>query len=310
MNKLICIVSPCFNEEDNIVELYERIMQVMSKELYDYEILFIDNASTDKTVEIIKKIAQEDKRVKLIVNCRNFGHIRSPFYGILQSNGDACLLIASDLQDPPEMIPKLIRKWEAGYKTILAVKPKSIESKIMRLIRQSYYRFLTSIADVPLIQNATGAGLFDKQVIDILKKIDDPYPYFRGLLCEIGLSIGTVEFIQPKRKNGITKNNFLTLYDMAMLGITKHSKLPLRLVTICGFLLSFVSLLISIFYLLYKLLFWDSVQIGIAPLLIGLFFLGGIQMFFIGVLGEYVAAIYTHTRKTPLVIESERINFL
>jgi glycosyltransferase involved in cell wall biosynthesis len=309
MKKLISIVTPCFNEEENVNELYERVSRVMSVENYDYELLFIDNASIDQTINRVKQIAKEDNRVKLIVNCRNFGHIRSPYHAILQMGGDACILIAADLQDPPEMIPEFIRKWESGFKTILAVKPQSDESRIMRLLRHSYYHFLTSIADVPLVRNATGAGMFDRQVIEILKKIDDPYPYFRGLVCEIGLSISTVEFKQPKRSKGVTKNNFFTLYDLAMLGITKHSKLPLRLVTMSGFILAAVSLIVSFIYLAVKIAFWDSVQIGIAPILIGLFFFSGIQLFFIGVLGEYVGAIYTQARKMPHVVELERVNF-
>ena len=309
MKKLISIVTPCFNEEDNIVELYERVSNVMRIEDYNYELIFIDNASTDQTVERIKQIAKVDLKVKLIVNCRNFGHIRSPYHGILNSEGDACILIASDLQDPPEIIPKFIRKWESGSKTVLAVKPESEESKFMKFVRRSYYYFLTSISDVPLVRNSTGAGLFDKQVIDILRKIDDPYPYFRGLVCEIGLSISTVEFTQPKRLKGVTKNNFFTLYDIAMLGITKHSKLPLRLVTMAGFILALLSILVSFFYLIIKIIYWDSLQLGIAPIIVGLFFFGGIQMFFIGVLGEYVGAIYTHTRKVPHVVEIERVNY-
>jgi polyisoprenyl-phosphate glycosyltransferase len=309
MKKKISIVTPCFNEEENIDELYARVTRVMEVENYDYELIFIDNASTDQTVAKVKQIAKNDLKVKLIVNCRNFGHIRSPYHGVLQSDGDACILIASDLQDPPEMIPEFIRKWENGFKTILAVKPESDESSLMRLMRHAYYHFLTSIADVPLVRNATGAGMFDKEVINVLRKIEDPYPYFRGLVCEIGLSMSTVAFKQPRRAKGVTKNNFFTLYDIAMLGITKHSKLPLRLVTMGGFLLAFLSLLVSFFYLIYKIIYWDSVQVGIAPMLIGLFFFGGIQMFFIGILGEYVGAIHTQARKMPLVVESERVNF-
>jgi glycosyltransferase involved in cell wall biosynthesis len=309
MRKLISIVTPCFNEEDNVEELYRRVCHVMTAETYDYELIFIDNASTDQTVAKIKELAKRDKNVKLIVNCRNFGHIRSPYHGILQGQGDACILIASDLQDPPEIIHEFIRKWEDGFKTILAVKPQSDEPRWMRLVRRTYYNFLTGISDVPLVPNATGAGMYDIEVIKILRKIEDPYPYFRGLVCEIGLSIGTVAFKQPQRTRGVTKNNFFTLYDIGMLGITKHSKLPLRLVTMFGFTLAIMSLLVSLFYLVYKFVYWDSVQLGIAPILIGLFFFGGIQMFFIGVLGEYVGAIYTQTRKIPLVIESERVNF-
>jgi glycosyltransferase involved in cell wall biosynthesis len=276
---------------------------------YDYEHICIDNCSTDGTVKKIKDIAARDKRVKLIVNARNFGHIKSPYYGILQSRGDACILIASDLQDPPEMIVEFIKKWEEGYKIVLAVKPESEESSIMFFLRKTYYRFITRISEVPLVQNATGAGLFDRAVIDILRNIQDSYPYFRGLLCEIGFPIATVPFKQPKRQRGITKNNFYTLYDIAMLGITNHSKVPLRLMAMSGFLLAFLSLTVAFMFFIAKLLYWDSFQLGTAPILIGIFFFGAIQTFFIGVLGEYIGSIHTQVRNMPLVVEMERVNF-
>ena len=307
--KLISIVTPCYNEEDNIDELYNRIVSVMAALPYDYEHICIDNASTDGTVRRIKELAAQDSRLKLIVNARNFGHIKSPYHAILQSRGDACILIASDLQDPPEMMVDFIRKWEEGYKTVLAVKPESEESSLMFFLRKSYYRLVTRISEVPLVQNATGAGLFDRVVIDILRGIGDSYPYFRGLLCEIGFPIATVPFRQPRRQRGVTKNNFYTLYDIGMLGITNHSKLPLRLMAMGGFALSFFSLLIAFMFFVAKLLFWDSFQLGTAPILIGLFFFGAIQTFFIGVLGEYIGSIHTQVRKMPLVIEAERVNF-
>ena len=307
--KLISIVTPCYNEEENIDELYQRIVTVMSTLPYDYEHICIDNASTDSTVKKIKYLAARDKRVKLIVNARNFGHIKSPYYGILQSRGDACILIASDLQDPPEIIFEFVKKWEEGYKTVLAVKPESEESSIMFFLRKTYYRFITKISEVPLVKNATGAGLFDRAVIDILRNINDSYPYFRGLLCEIGFPIATVPFKQPRRQRGVTKNNFYTLYDIAMLGITNHSKIPLRLMAMSGFLLSFLSLLVALGFLAAKLIFWNSFQLGTAPMLIGIFFFGAIQTFFIGVLGEYVASIHTQVRNMPLVVEIERVNF-
>jgi glycosyltransferase involved in cell wall biosynthesis len=307
--KLISIVTPCYNEEDNIDELYQRIAAVMATLPYDYEHICIDNASTDSTVKKIKDIAARDKRVKLIVNARNFGHIKSPYYGIMQSRGDACILIASDLQDPPEMIAEFIKKWEEGFKTVLAVKPESEESSIMFFLRKAYYKFITKISEVPLVKNATGAGLFDRVVVDILRNINDSYPYFRGLLCEIGFSIATVPFKQPRRQRGVTKNNFYTLYDIAMLGITNHSKVPLRLMAMGGFLLSMLSLLAAFGFLVAKLIFWDYFQLGISPILIGIFFFGAIQMFFIGLRGEYIASIHTQVRNMPLVIEAERVNF-
>ena len=307
--KLISIVTPCYNEVENIDELHQRIADVMATVCYDYEHIFIDNSSTDGSVKKIKELAASDKRVKLIVNARNFGHIKSPYYGILQSRGDACILIASDLQDPPEMILEFIKQWEAGYKTVLAVKPESEESSIMFMLRKTYYRFITRISEVPLVQNATGAGLFDRVVVDILRSIHDSYPYFRGLLCEIGFPIALVPFRQPRRQRGITKNNFYTLYDIAMLGITNHSKVPLRLMAMSGFLLSLLSLLAAFGFLIAKLAYWDSFQLGTAPMLIGIFFFGAMQTFFIGVIGEYIASIHTQVRNMPLVVEIERVNF-
>jgi glycosyltransferase involved in cell wall biosynthesis len=309
MAKLISIVTPCYNEGENIEELYRRIVEVMSTLPYEYEHICIDNCSTDDTVIKLKAIAAVDKRVKLIINARNFGHIKSPYYALLQSRGDASILIASDLQDPPEMISEFLKKWEEGFKTVLAVKPVSEESALMFFIRKTYYKLISKISEVPLVGNATGAGLFDRVVIDILRKIDDPYPYFRGLLCEIGFPIATVPFRQPRRQRGITSNNFYTLYDMAMLGITNHSKVPLRLMAFGGFVLSIFSLLAAIGFLVAKFIFWNSFQLGVAPVLIGIFFFGAVQTFFIGLVGEYIGSIHTQVRHMPLVIEAERINF-
>lgn len=309
MRKLISIVTPCYNEEANIDELYQRIVDVMSRLDYDYEHIFIDNCSTDDSHAKLRALAAQDKRVKLIFNARNFGHIRSPYHALLQARGDAAVLIASDLQDPPEMIEEFVKKWEEGFKTVMAVKPESEESRLMFLMRRAYYRFVTRISEVPLVQNATGAGLFDRVVLDILKKIDDPYPYFRGLLCEIGFPIATVPFKQPRRQRGITKNNFYTLYDIAMLGITNHSKVPLRLMVMGGGLLAGLSLLFAFGFLVAKLVFWNSFQVGIAPLLISLFFFSSVQILFLGMLGEYLGSVHTQMRNMPLVVESERVNF-
>ena len=309
VKRLISIVTPCYNEENNIEELYKRIVATMEDQPYDYEHICIDNCSTDGTVSKLKEIASKDKRLKLIVNARNFGFIRSPYYGILQSSGDACIMIASDLQDPPEMITDFIEKWEQGFKIVLAVKPQSEESPIMFGLRKAYYRFITSISEVPLVQNATGAGLFDRNVIEILRTIQDPYPYFRGLLCEIGFPIATVPFKQPRRQRGVSSSNFFILYDIAMLGITNHSKIPLRLMTMGGFILAFLSLIVALSFFVAKLVFWSSFQIGVAPIIIGLFFFGAMQAFFIGVLGEYIGSIHTKIRNMPLVVEIERVNF-
>lgn len=308
--KLVSVVTQCFNEEDNVAELYARIKaQFEQRPGYRHEHIFIDNASTDRTVAVIKGLAARDPRVKLIVNARNFGHIRSPLHAILQARGDAIVSMASDLQDPPELIGRFIEKWEAGYKIAVGVKPRTRETFAMRLVRGLYYRTIGRISDIKLIPNFTGFGLYDRSVIEIVRRIDDPYPYFRGLIAELGIEYAAIPFEQPPRLRGITKNNFYTLYDMAMLGITSHSKLPVRLATMAGFALAVVSLLISITYLVLKLLFWDYFSFGTAPILISLFFFASVQLFFIGVIGEYVAAIHTQVMKRPLVVEKERVNF-
>ena len=308
MEKRVCIVTPTYNEAENIAELYERIAAVMSQLPYKYDHICIDNRSTDATVAILKSIAKDDDRLKIIVNARNFGYIRSSFYGILQSDADATILMASDLQDPPEIIPELLEQWEAGFKSVLAVKPQSEESMAMRGIRKLFYKAIETISEVPLVKNATGSGLFDRQVVDIMRELDDPYPYFRGLVCEIGLPITTVPFRQPRRQRGITSQNLYSYYDMAMLGITKHSKVPLRVMTFSGFVLAAVSILVALGYLFAKILFWNSFVLGTAPLLVGMFLFIAVQMLFIGLLGEYIGTIQTHVRKLPLVIESERVN--
>lgn len=310
MKMLISIVTPCYNEGENVEELVRRIRAVMSQfAQYDYEHLLIDNNSQDDTVEKIKALAARDSHVRLIVNSRNFGHIRSPVHAIFQARGDAVIGMASDLQDPPEMIPDFIKHWAAGFKVVIGVKPKSRETPLMFLLRRSYYRLLGKMSDTPLIENFTGFGLYDREVIATIRDLDDPYPYFRGLIAELGYTRAEIPFEQPRRVRGVTKNNFYTLYDLAMLGITSHSKLPLRLATMGGFALSFLSLLIAFGYGVAKLLFWNSFSLGIAPLVVGLFFFGSVQLFFIGLLGEYIGAIHTHIMKRPLVVEKERVNF-
>lgn len=309
MTKQISVVTPLYNEEENVVDLCDRIAAVMQSLPYDYEHICIDNCSRDGTVALLRARAARDPRLKVIVNARNFGHIRSPFHALLQATGDAVVIIAGDLQDPPELIPEFVKKWEEGYKSVMAVKPESQESPVMGAIRRLYYRLVNRISDVPLVNNATGAGLYDRVVLDVLRRIKDPYPYGRGLICEIGFPIGTVPFNQPRRARGVTSQNFYTLYDIAMLGITKHSKVPLRLMAMVGFAMSCTSLLVAFGYLLAKLLFWHSFELGLAPVLIGMFFFGAVQMFFLGLLGEYIGAIQTQVRNLPLVVEAERINF-
>ncbi|OGC22157.1 dolichol monophosphate mannose synthase [candidate division WOR-1 bacterium RIFOXYC2_FULL_37_10] len=307
--KLISIVTPCYNEEENIEAIYTKIKEIFSRLDYSYEHIFIDNASKDRTVEILKELAKKDKNLKIIVNTRNFGHIRSPFYGFIQTKGDAVISIAADFQDPPEMIIDFIKKWEEGYKIIAAVKKKSKESPLMFGVRGLFYEIISRLSDIDQIKGFTGFGLYDKKVIDILRTIDDPYPYFRGLISDLGFDIAKIEYTQPRREKGITKNNFYSLYDMAMLGITNHSKVPLRLATMLGFLISMLSILVATGYFIYKLIFWNNFNIGIAPLVIGFFFFASVQLFFIGILGEYIGSIHTQVLKRPLVIEKERVNF-
>ena len=310
MKKKISILTPCFNEEENVVPLYETIARIMeSIDGYDYEHIYIDNASTDGTVPKLRELAAKDKRVKVILNARNFGHIRSPYYGLLQADGDAVVYMASDFQDPPDLIPKLINGWQRGAKAVLAIKDSSDESGVFFALRRIYYRLVERLADVRTYQNFTGFGLYDRAVVDYCRSLEDPYPYFRGIIAETGLPTEEVHYHQPARKRGITKNNFYTLYDMAMLGITNHSKIPLRLATMSGFLMSVLSLLVGITYLIYKLLFWQQFPAGTAPLVIGLFFFASVQLFFIGILGEYIGSIHTQVHKRPLVVEKERLNF-
>jgi len=308
--KLISIVTPCFNEEGNVAELHRRIAaQMEAFPQYDYEHIYIDNASTDGTVAAIRRLAGADPRVKAIVNNRNFGIIRSSNHGLLQATGDAVINMASDMQEPPELIGDFIRHWEGGSKVVVGVKPESHETAPMFALRRLYYATIGRIADIKLIPHYTGFGLYDREVIEGLRRIDDPYPYFRGLIADMGYAHVEVPYTQPARLRGITKNNFYSLYDMAMLGITSHSKVPLRLATMAGFALSAVSLLIALGYLLLKLLRWDQMSFGMAPILIGFFFFASVQLFFIGLLGEYILQIHTQVQKRPLVVERERINF-
>ena len=308
--KTVTIVMPCYNEEPNVERAYKAVKEIFaSLPDYNYEHLFIDNASEDGTFSILLKIAAADKRVKLIRNVRNFGHIRSPFHGLLQASGDAVILMVADLQDPPALIVEFLKKWEAGNKIVVGVKTQSDENGLMFRVRKVYYRIMNQISEVRHIENFTGFGLYDKQVIDILRKIEDPYPYFRGLIADIGFEIERVEYLQPARKWGITKNNFYTLYDTAMLGLTNYSRIPLRVATFLGFVMSVVSLLVAFSYFVYKLVYWQEFSLGVAPIVIGLFFMFSVQLFFLGIVGEYIGSIHTKVLKRPLVVEKERVNF-
>ena len=313
MKKLISVVSSAFNEQDNIEELCTRIKQVCEslQDSYDYEQIILDNGSTDNTAQKLKDLAAIDNHIKVIINTRNFGHIRSPYYGMLQAKGDIIISIASDLQEPPELIIDFIKQWEQGYKVVLGQKTSSKENKLMFFIRTLYYKLLNLFNDsgTKLLEHCTGFGLYSREVIDKLKNLKEPYPYLRGLVCELGYEITCVQFCQNGRKNGTSKNSFYTLYDMAMLAFTNYSKVPLRIAAMSGFILSILSFCLALFYLVFKLLFWYHLPAGIAPILISVFFFFSVQLFFIGVLGEYLNAILTHIQNRPLVIEKERINF-
>ena len=308
---LLTILTPCFNEEGNVREVYQQVKAVMETlPGYDYDHLFIDNASKDKTVEILRELAAADKRVKVIVNTRNFGQVRSPYHAFLQARGDAVIGCVADLQDPPELIPQFVKKWEEGHKVVIGVKQGSKESWLMSRTRKLYYWLVGRLSsDVELVQNFTGFGLYDREVVEQFRSTDEQYPYFRGLVCDFGYERAEVGYLQPARTRGRTKNDFFSLYDMAMLGITSHSKVPLRIATMAGFTISLLSLLVALGYLIAKLIFWNELQLGLAPLLIGIYFFGAVQLFFIGVLGEYIGSIHTQVHKRPLVVEKERINF-
>ncbi len=305
----ISIVTPTFNEEENIKKLCSGIKIEMEKLNISYEHIVIDNCSTDKTITNLKEICSNDKNVKVIINSKNFGHIKSPFHGILQSSGDACILMASDFQDPLDLIPVYVKKWLGGSKIVLGKKITSEENNLIFSIRKTFYKFLNMISETKLTENTTGSGIFDKSIINQLRNIKDPYPYLRGLLNDLGEEITVVNFNQPKRLTGITKNNIFTLYDIGMLGIIKHSRAPLRFVTFLGFVLSFFSFLTALIYFIYKLIFWNTFDLGIAPLIIGIFGFASIQVLLLGIIGEYVGILLIHIRNLPLVIEKERINF-
>ena len=309
--KKISIVTACYNEEETVIELINRVRKVMKlhSSRYDYEHIFIDNASEDKTVDLLKAEANSDAKIKIIVNSRNFGHIRSPTYALLQAEGDAVISLVADLQDPPEMITDFLEKWEDGNDIVMAVKITTDETGLMPLVRIAYYKVLQKLAEVRVVQNFTGFGLFDKKVISALRQINDPYPFFRGLLAEVGYKVYELPYHQPNRSRGITKNNFYSLYDMGVLGIISNSKVPLRLAILIGALSAVLSFLIGVIYLGLKVMYWNEMIIGIAPLVILISFMLSIILLFLGLIGEYIGAIYTQVLNRPLVFEKERINF-
>ncbi len=309
--KLISIVTPCYNEEENVIELYEQVKAVINSQLdhYIYEHIFIDNASTDKTVDLLKNIARTDKNVKIIVNSRNFGHIRSPVYGMLQADGDVVISLVSDLQDPPKMITEFIRAYEDGNNIVLGIKTSSYENSLMYKVRNLYYGLLYKVSDVEIFRNYTGFGLYDKKSMKALRQMPDAYPFFRGMIAEIGYKVKKIPYNQPVRHKGITKNNFYTLYDIGILGLINNSKVLLRLSIFTSLILGFSSIVVGFYYFIMKLLYWDTLSIGVAPILIGGSLMFSVLLFFIGVLGEYIGQIYTQNLNRPLVFESERINF-
>ena len=309
--KVISIVSNCWNEVENIPLFYNRCKAELAKHpAYDYEFIVEDNLSTDGTRDVLRKIAAEDPKFKVILNANNFGHIRSPFNALLNATGDAVFYLCSDLQEPPEMLGEFLKKYEEGCKVVCGVRSGTQSSLFLECLRGFYYRTLQKIAPGQnVIEKFTGFGLYDRCFIEALKKFHEPYPYFRGLVSEIGFKRCEVPFVQAKREHGKTKNNPFTLYDMAMTGFVNHTKLPLRMAVMAGFVIGAFSLLAALVYLVLKLCMWDTFQLGLAPLVIGMFFLGAVQLFFIGIIGEYLGAVWTQVKNKPLVIEEERINF-
>ncbi len=308
--KRVTVVVPCYNEEDNVGPLYEALNGLLAKESkYTFDFLFIDNASTDSTAARLRALAAGDPAVRVILNARNFGWVRSPMHALQQADGDAAILMAADFQDPPELLPEFLRLWEAGNDVVLGEKIQSEENPLMYRVRSFYYWLVAKLSSVHLPRHVTGFGLYDRKFLAIFRRLNDPSPYLRGLVAEVGLPLARVPFRQPLRRFGVTKSNFYLLYEQAMLGITNHSKVPLRLMTMSGFVMSLGSLFVAFAYLLAKLVLWEYFTLGTAPLLIAFFFFASVQLFFLGVLGEYIGAIHTYVQNRPLVVERERINF-
>lgn len=309
--KKISVILPTYNEEDNVIPLSKEIVNIFNNELnnYDYEIIFTDNNSIDSTREKIISLCQENKNIKAIFNAKNFGQFRSPFNAMINANGDCVILMVSDFQDPPKIIVDFVREWESGYKIVIGIKNKSKENLIMRFIRTLYYKLMKYISDIEHIEHFTGTGLYDKSFVKTISVLDDPDPYIRGIVSELGYKIKKINYEQQNRKAGKSKNNFFTLYNIAMISITNYSKIVLRLSTMIGFLFSFLSFIFGLIYFIYKIIYWHSFNVGIAPLILGVFFIGSIQLFFLGLIGEYIVNINDRLMKRPFVIEEKRINF-
>lgn len=308
--KKISIVVPCYNEEENVIPISEAILKELNLlDSYNYELIFIDNDSSDNTRKLIENLCLKNKQIKAIFNAKNFGQFNSPYYGMLQATGDCMILIAADFQDPVEMIPNFVKEWEKGYKIVSGIKHASKENKIMRFFRTCYYKVIKNMSNVEQIEHFTGFGLYDKAFVDVLKELDDPTPFLRGIVAELGFNRKDIYYEQEKRRAGKTSNNLYSLYDAAMLSFTSYTKKGLRIATFLGAFISIISFIIGFIYLILKLIFWDTFPAGTAPIIIGIFFLGAVQLFFIGFIGEYIMAINTRVMKRPLVIESKRLNF-
>lgn len=306
---LITIITPTYNEVKNIKELSLLIKNICESNKINYEQLIIDNNSTDGTIEAIRELASKNRNIKAILNLSNFGHTRSPYYALLQSEGDAAIIMYSDFQSPPDLIPKYYNQWKAGSKVVLGRRKIVSDGFFLKILKSFYYNFLCKISNNRMEKNITGEGLYDKSAINILKTIKDPYPYLRGLIFELGFQIDFVDFDQPRRKGGVTKNNLYTLFDLGLVGVVKHSNVLLRSMILFGFFSGFLSLLISIIFFFYKIFNWYSFQLGLAPILVGFFGMASIQIMIIGLIGEYISVVLTYSKNLPLVIEKERINF-
>lgn len=311
MKKKISVVVPTYNEESNVVPLAKAIAEAMERDLpeYNYEILFIDNHSKDNTQVLLRGLCRENNKIKAIFNAKNFGQARSPVYGMKQAFGDCIVRMCADFQDPVDMIARFVREWELGNKIVIGVKKSSQEKKLMFGIRSCYYKMVNRITDIDHIEHFTGFGLYDKAFVDVVRDLHDPMPYLRGIIAELGFDYKAIPYEQPKRRAGKSKNNFYSLYDYAMIGITSYSKVVMRMATFLGFLVAGLSFTAGIIYFILKLMYWDRFSAGVAPMLIGVFFLGSLQLFFIGFLGEYVLSINTRVLDRPLVVEEERLNF-
>lgn len=309
--KKISVMIPTYNEEDNVVQIYEAVRNELTKNCssYDYEILFIDNKSYDKTRELITDICSQDKKVKAIFNCKNFGQFNSPYYGMIHTSGDCTITICADFQDPVELIPRFVSEWEKGYKVVIGKKTRSRENPVMFFLRSCYYKIIRKMSSVEMIEQFTGFGLYDKSFIDTLRRLNDPTPFIRGIVAELGPERKEIEYEQPKRRAGKTHNNFYSLYDAAMLSFTSYTKVGMRIATFLGFIIAGMSFLVAIVYFIAKLVSWNSFTAGYAPMMIAIFFMGGVQLVFLGFLGEYVMSMNTRVMNRPLVVEEKRINF-